>query len=68
MRTLFGVVLGVALTIGAAFFHDNNVPQNPPGQSLSDKQIVNWDVLGAVSHDITDYFAELWGRVVNRRG
>lgn len=42
MRLLFGIILGIALTIGAAYFHDSNyalrADAGPP------RTIVNWDV------------------------
>jgi hypothetical protein len=40
MRLLFGIVLGVALTVGAAYLHDASVPVNPAAH----RAIVNWDV------------------------
>jgi hypothetical protein len=45
MRLLFGIVLGVALTIGAAYLHDNNSARADFGSS---RPIVNWDVAAEV--------------------
>jgi hypothetical protein len=47
MRTIFGIVAGFLLAIGAAYVHDYSVPQ------ASQLQIVNWDVLGNVARDET---------------
>lgn len=66
MRTLFGIFLGIALTIGAAFFHDNNVAADPFNPRLSDQPIVNWAVLGAVAHDMTDAVGGLWSRITGK--
>ena len=71
MRFLFGVVVGIALTLGAALLHDNNVPAvnlPPPAVgNAADQPIVNWDALGAVVRSdtavITDWWNGLMGRV-----
>ncbi|HVY18984.1 MAG TPA: hypothetical protein VHA70_02755 [Bauldia sp.] len=60
MRTLFGVVLGALITVGAAYFHDNNVAPNPTDPRLTDRQIVNWDVFGAVLRQTTDGIGNAW--------
>ena len=60
MRLIFGVILGAAVVIGLAFFHDSNAPRDPQ------HQIVNWDVLGTVTGDETAGIRRLWDRVVGR--
>jgi hypothetical protein len=67
MRTLFGIVLGVGLTIGAAFFHDNNVMPDPVDARLTDQQIVNWEVLGAVLRQTTDGIGGLWDSITGSK-
>jgi len=59
MRVIFGIVLGVALTLGAAALHDNNLAQPAAGAALTDRPIVNWDVLGAVTRDTAGSIAAL---------
>lgn len=54
MRTLFGVVLGALITVGAAWFHDNNVTNDPLNPNVANQQIVNWEVFGAVLRETTD--------------
>jgi hypothetical protein len=54
MRTLFGIVIGIALTIAVAWVHDNNVAPDSANPRLQDRPIVNWDVFTAVAHDIQD--------------
>ncbi len=66
MRTLFGMVLGVALAIGAAYFHDNNVAPDPVNPRLTDQQIVNWQVLGAVLRETTDGIGGLWNNITGK--
>ena len=66
MRTLFGIILGIGLTVGAAFFHDNNVTPDPTDPRLTDQQIVNWEVLGAVLRQTTDGIGGLWNSIIGR--
>jgi len=54
MRTLIGIVIGILLTVGLAFVHDNNVTPDPANPRLQDRQIVNWDVFSAVTRDLQD--------------
>jgi hypothetical protein len=55
MRFIIGIIIGAALTIGAAYVHDQRAyggaetPIQPPA-AVADGQIVNWEVLGAVAH------------------
>ena len=66
MRTLFGIVIGIALTIGFAFVHDRNVVVDPANPRLEDQQIVNWEAFGDVTHDIRDSIANLWRNVTGK--
>jgi len=66
MRTLFGMVLGIALATGAAYFHDNNVKPDPVNPRLTDEQIVNWQVLGAVLRQTTDGIGGLWNSITGK--
>lgn len=40
MRFLFGVVVGIALTLGSAFVHDTKMASFGP-----DRPFVNWDTV-----------------------
>jgi hypothetical protein len=47
MRTIFGIILGAAITVGAAYVHDTlSVAQSLPGTA---RTIVNWDVAADVT-------------------
>jgi hypothetical protein len=52
MRVFFGIILGVALTVGVAFISDtlaNDSPATTGSGSaviLEQRQMVNWDVVG----------------------
>jgi hypothetical protein len=48
MRFILGVVVGVGLTIAAAYIHDRAVLESPANASVA-KPFVNWDqVLAAL--------------------
>jgi hypothetical protein len=50
MRVLFGIILGVALTVGAAFISDTwstgAATTTGSGTTLEHRTIVNWNVVG----------------------
>jgi hypothetical protein len=66
MRLLQGIVLGIAITVAAAFFHDNVVPPDQAAPLLEKHQIVNWDVLGRVASDQVAWARHLWDRAFGR--
>jgi hypothetical protein len=66
MRFILGLIVGIALTVGAAAYHDNNVPANP--QSVADRPIVDWDALGAVTKGYTDVIGRWWDQLLGRGG
>lgn len=66
MRTLFGVVLGALLTVGAAWFHDNNVTYDPVNPRLTDRPVVNWEVFGAVLRETTDGLGNAFHAIAGR--
>lgn len=45
MRLLFGIVLGAALTVTAAYIHDSMQTGTPA------RNLVNWDVASKVASD-----------------
>jgi len=50
MRLLFGIVIGAALTIGAAYVHDTKVR----GPLAEQRRLVNWEVAGELTRDAYD--------------
>jgi hypothetical protein len=60
MRTIFGIVVGFLLAIGAAYVHDYSVSQG------SQLQIVNWDVLGNVARNETAAVRKLWDDTIGK--
>jgi hypothetical protein len=47
MRLIFGILVGIALTIGFAYVHDSKVR----GPLAEQRRLVNWDVAGALADD-----------------
>ena len=61
MRLVLGMILGIGLALGLAFFHDNGAPKDGL------HQIVNWDMLGAVARDQTAALRRLWDDTIAKR-
>ena len=57
MRLLFGMILGAALTVGAAYISDttNSGPDARP--------MVNWDVVGKNVDTLTVMIKQGWARL-----
>jgi len=54
MRLFAGMILGISIALAVAFIHDSRAPAD--GQH----QIVNWQVLGAVTYDQVAALQRLW--------
>lgn len=59
MRVLIAFLLGIAVTIGGAYYHDTNVTKSDAGNT----QIVNWDVAGTVARSATEQLGSQFGRL-----
>lgn len=70
MRLILGIIIGAALTLGAAYVHDSNLPApavadesvRQPAADPGRRPIVNWDVLDAVAREQTASVKDLWNR------
>jgi hypothetical protein len=75
MRVFFGIILGIVITVGAAYFHDSDIPvaaatplpadpaaPTPPAD-LTQRRVVNWDVLEAIADHGTAYIQEQWNKI-----
>ena len=60
MRTLFGFVLGIAVTIGAAYVRDTAIA------GPSSKPLVNGDEVNGVTHDALDAARSQWNKLTSR--
>jgi hypothetical protein len=69
MRIFFGIILGVALTIGVAFMSDT-LASDPPATTgsgstvtLDHRQMVNWDVVGDKVRVARERIHATWSRL-----
>ena len=56
MRLLFGIILGIALTVGGAYVMDSTA-----GDGAA--RMVNWDVVSKNVEGATNFFRESWRRI-----
>jgi len=57
MRTLTAFILGIVMTIGAAYVHDTAI-------ALPDeKPLVNWDQFNNVAHSAIEGIRNQWNRM-----
>ncbi len=57
MRSFIAFLLGIVVTIGAAYVHDTAVALP------TDKPLVNWDQFGTVTHNMIDGIRNQWNRL-----
>jgi hypothetical protein len=67
MRVLFGIILGVALTVCVAFVSDS-LATGPStttgsGSAVAARQMVNWDVVGDKVHIAGERVRATWARL-----
>jgi len=60
MRTIVGFLLGIAVTIGAAYVHDT------ASAGTDAKPLVNWDQVGGVTRDAVDAARNQWKKLTER--
>jgi len=69
MRVLFGIILGVFLTIGFAYAYDASTtrPSDPAAQtSLEQRPMVNWDVVSGNWHGWSTSVRNTWNKLASR--
>jgi hypothetical protein len=68
MRLILGILIGIGITLGAAYVHDMNLPGAPasasqPAPDTAGRPVVNWDVLSAITHDQTAFIRTQWNKM-----
>ena len=58
----FGILLGIALTLGAAYIYDS-VRNTSGGEGSFDRPVVNWDVLGHSVKTLSCRVRDGWTRL-----
>jgi hypothetical protein len=65
MRLLIGLVLGAALTIGAAYIYDSrNAVAAENGTAALQRPLVNWDVVSSKWRALSDRARDAWNHHV----
>jgi hypothetical protein len=73
MRLILGILIGIGLSLGAAYLHDMNLPgsaagtadASQPAPDTDGRPLVNWDVLAAITHDQTSFIRTQWNKLVH---
>jgi hypothetical protein len=67
MQTIFGFILGVALTIGVAYVHDASITAPSVNATApapaAERQMVNWDVVGSNWREFKASVSERWRKL-----
>ena len=65
MQTIFGFIIGVAVTIGVAYVHDASIsaPSLSPNAPATERQMVNWDVVGANWRELKTNVSNGWRKL-----
>lgn len=68
MQTIFGFIIGVAVTIGVAYMHDANVTApsvaaTVPAPATTERQMVNWDVVGTNWRELKANVSQGWRKL-----
>ena len=71
MRVLFGIILGVALTVSVAFISDTwtTGPATTTGSAsstIAHRQMVNWDVVGDNMRIAQERMRDAWTKIAHK--
>jgi hypothetical protein len=63
MRVLIGVILGVLLTVGAAYLYDSHYAATTSSANSLQRPMVNWDVVSNKWNRLTRRARAEWVRI-----
>ncbi len=63
MRIFFGMVLGAALTVAAAYFYDLRSTPTPAPSAGEQRSVVNWDVVESNWRELKARALQRWARL-----
>ncbi|ACK51415.1 conserved hypothetical protein [Methylocella silvestris BL2] len=66
MRFLLGLVVGVLLTVGAAYMFDST-RKAEGADAATPRQMVNWDVVQAELKTLSAQIGDGWSRLTGRK-
>ena len=64
MRFIFGVIIGILLTFGAAYVVDTTRGAPGPDGKAAARPMVNWDIVGDDMRSLSSGAQNLWARLV----
>ena len=65
MQTIFGFIIGVAVTIGVTYVHDASItaPSLNSNTTIAERQMVNWDVVGSNWRELKTNVTNGWHKL-----
>ncbi|HYC16754.1 MAG TPA: hypothetical protein VEC94_06090 [Pseudolabrys sp.] len=63
MRVIFGILLGVILTVGGAYLYDSHYAATSANATSPDRPMVNWDVVSTNWNRLTERARAEWVRL-----
>jgi hypothetical protein len=63
MRLIFGMVLGVLLTVGTAFIADSMSSPAAGTATSEQRPMVNWDVVGRNLQELKAHLRDQWAKL-----
>lgn len=64
MRLIFGIILGIALTIGGAYISDTATKS--PTSGVDNRPMVNWDVVAKNFDYVTGLVKDGWAKLTTK--
>jgi hypothetical protein len=64
MRLIFGIILGIALTVGGAYISDTATKS--PSSAVDVRPMVNWDVVAKNFDYLTGLVKDGWAKLTNK--
>jgi hypothetical protein len=63
MRLLFGIIIGIGLTVGGAYLYDSTHTGDPSSTTAASRPMVNWDVVDTNWQSATTRVRKEWDRL-----
>jgi hypothetical protein len=61
MRFVLGLIVGVLITVAAAYLHDASLPSGTGPEAA--RPMVNWDVVDRSVHNVSETLRDQWARL-----
>ncbi len=67
MRFLFGIIVGVLLTVGVAYVFDSRRAIRRARRGSAEQKMVNWDVVQKEIKDLSSDIHDGWNRLTGHK-